>query len=205
MIKILHETCRVQCTERALVCYTHRWVYRCTTFTFSGWGRRVISSANARPTHANTGIVLCSHWVTLFLAARNAQSRVYFTLRHLITCTSLVYLFTYKNTQIILHQPSETKPDKNSDLWRPLTKSRCTRKLLIQWNGIDLKHCDHLVHSNTYCVQTKTKVGERNNLIRKLVDSKWGVDTHILMILGRGKCVNSMESIGTCKEGRCNM
>ena len=65
-----------------------------------------------------------------------------------------------------------------------LRNRECGKQLNISWNGVNLTHCNLLVYLGVtldrtlsykaHIEKTKSKVGTRNNIIRKLRSSKWG-------------------------------
>jgi len=74
-------------------------------------------------------------------------------------------------------------------------------KLMIKWYGVDLEHCDHpnylgvlldlSLTYKTHCEQTKAKVSARNNILRKIVDSKCGADPHTLRTVTLALCFSA--------------
>ena len=65
-----------------------------------------------------------------------------------------------------------------------LWNRECGKQLNISWNGVNLTHCnlpvylgvtlDRTLSYKAHIEKTKKKVGTRNNIIRKLQNSKWG-------------------------------
>ena len=65
-----------------------------------------------------------------------------------------------------------------------LRNRECGKQLNISWNGVNLTHCnlpvylgvtlDRTLSYKAHIENTKKKVGARNNIIRKLRNSKWG-------------------------------
>jgi len=72
------------------------------------------------------------------------------------------------------------------------------RKMIINWQGTDLEHCDEpkylgikldrVLTYRSHCENTKNKIRTRNCLLQKLVSSQWGADPHVLRTTALSLC-----------------
>jgi hypothetical protein len=77
------------------------------------------------------------------------------------------------------------------------------QKLKINWQDTELEHCEEpkylgikLDRTLTYrslCENTKNKIGTRNCILQKQVDSQWGADPHILRTTALSLCYSAGE------------
>lgn len=77
------------------------------------------------------------------------------------------------------------------------------RKLKVAWNGETLEHTNKPVYlgvtldrSLTYkhhCEKTRQKVAARNNILRKLTQSKWGAKPDVLRTTAQALCFSTAE------------
>ena len=83
-------------------------------------------------------------------------------------------------------------------------RNREAHQLLnIRWSGTPLEHCTHPVYLGVtldrtltfkeHIKNTKAKVGSRNNILRKLTNSKWGATAHTLKSTALALCYSSAE------------
>ena len=82
---------------------------------------------------------------------------------------------------------------------KPAPRNReCGKQLNISWNRVNLTHCnitvylgvtlDRTMSYKAHIEKTKKKVGTRNNIIRKLRNSKWGATPTTLRSLVLALC-----------------
>ena len=79
----------------------------------------------------------------------------------------------------------------------------CGKQLNISWNGVNLTHCnlpvylgvtlDRTLSYKAHIEKTKKKVGTRNNIIRKLRNSKWGATPTTLRSSALALCYAAAE------------
>ena len=79
----------------------------------------------------------------------------------------------------------------------------CGKQLNISWNGVNLTHCNLPVYLGVtlyrtlsykaHIEKTKKKVGTRNNIIRKLRNSKWGATPTTLRSSALALCYSAAE------------
>ena len=84
-----------------------------------------------------------------------------------------------------------------------LRNCEANRPLNIKWSGTPLEHCTHPVYLGVtldrtltfkeHIKNTKAKVGSRNNILRKLTNSKWGATAHTLKSTALALCYSSAE------------
>ena len=82
-------------------------------------------------------------------------------------------------------------------------RNREANRPLIKWSGTPLEHCTHPVYLGVtldrtltfkeHIKNTKSKVGSRNNILRKLTNSKWGATAHTLKSTALALCYSSAE------------
>ena len=87
-------------------------------------------------------------------------------------------LTKYYRTNILRANPDQTHVTACD-----LRNSEAERSLVIAWNGIDLENTPHPKYSGVtldrslkYIHNTKKKVSNRNILLKKLANSKWGIN-----------------------------
>ena len=83
------------------------------------------------------------------------------------------------------------------------TESRMWQQLNISWNGVNLTHCklpmylgvtlERTLSYKAHIEKTKKKVGTRNNIIRKLRNSKWGATPSTLRSSALALCYSAAE------------
>ena len=97
-----------------------------------------------------------------------------------------------------------------------LRNRETNRHLNIKWPGTTLEHCTHPVYLGVTLDRTlsfkepikntKSKVGSRNNILRKLTNSKWGATAHIkihcsgLVLFLCGIWMSCLGVINSCQE-----
>ena len=97
-----------------------------------------------------------------------------------------------------------------------LRNRECRKQFNISWNGVNLTHCnlpvypgvalDRTLSYKAHIEKTKNKVGTRNNIIRKLRNSKWGHSNHTQVIrpsailLSCRVCLPGVGALHPCKE-----
>ena len=84
-----------------------------------------------------------------------------------------------------------------------LRNRECGKQLNINWNGVDLTHCnlpvylgvtlDRTLSYKAHIENIKKKVGTRNNIIRKLRTSKWGATPTTLRSSALALCYSAAE------------
>ena len=84
-----------------------------------------------------------------------------------------------------------------------LRNRECGKQLKISWNGVNLTHCnlpvylgvtlDRTLSYKAHIEKTKKKVGTRNNIIRKLRNSKWGATPTTLRSSALALCYSAAE------------
>ena len=84
-----------------------------------------------------------------------------------------------------------------------LRNRECGKQLNISWNGVNLTHCnlpvylgvtlDRTLSYKAHIEKTKKKVGTRNNIIRKLRNSKWGANPTTLRSSALALCYSAAE------------
>ena len=82
-----------------------------------------------------------------------------------------------------------------------LKNHEANRHLNIKWSGTPLEHCTHPVNLGVtldrtlsfkeHIKNTKSKVSSRNNILRKLTNSKWGATAHTLRSTALAFCYSS--------------
>ena len=86
----------------------------------------------------------------------------------------------------------------------------CGKQFNISWNGVNLTHCnlpvyrgvtlDRTLSYKVHIGKTKKKVGTRNNIIRKLRNSKWGATPTTLRSSALALCYSAAEYAGPVLE-----
>lgn len=84
-----------------------------------------------------------------------------------------------------------------------LRNREANRPLNITWSGTPLEHCtnpvylgvtlDRTLSFKEHVKNTKLKVNSRNNILRKLTNSKWGATAHTLRSTALALCYSSAE------------
>ena len=84
-----------------------------------------------------------------------------------------------------------------------LRNRECGKQLNISWNGVNLTHCnlpvylgvtlDRTLSYKAHIEKTKKKVETRNNIIRKLRNSKWGATPTTLGSSALALCYSAAE------------
>lgn len=97
-------------------------------------------------------------------------------------------------------KPNPSKTEVSAFL---LNTHQANRKLHVRWNGTTLTHTERptylgvtLDRSLTYkyhCEKTRQKVAARNNILRKLANSKWGAKPAILRTTAQALCYSTAE------------
>ena len=94
-------------------------------------------------------------------------------------------------------------PSKNQVCTFHMRHRHAKHELNITWNGTRLDntstpvylgvHLDRTLSHKTHTCNTKQKVNARNNIIRKLANSKWGSRAPTLRSSGRSLCYTAVE------------
>ncbi|KAI5747569.1 hypothetical protein M8J77_016091 [Diaphorina citri] len=84
-----------------------------------------------------------------------------------------------------------------------LRNREADRKLNIEWCGETLEHCptpkylgvtlDRTLSFKTHCLNLKGKLSTRNNILRKLINQKWGAQPATLRTSALALCVSAAE------------
>ena len=84
-----------------------------------------------------------------------------------------------------------------------LRNRECGKQINICWNGVNLTHCnlpvylgvtlDRTLSNKAHIEKTKKKVGTRNNIIRKLRNSKWGATPTTVRSSALALCYSAAE------------
>lgn len=84
-----------------------------------------------------------------------------------------------------------------------LRNREASRKLKIVWSGVELEHCynpkflgvtlDRALTYKKHCLNTKSKVYTRNNLLRKLAGSQWGSQPDTIRRSAMALCYSTAE------------
>ena len=102
-----------------------------------------------------------------------------------------------------------------------LRNRECGKQHNISWNGVNLTHCNLLVYLGitlnrtlsykAHTEKTKTKVGTRNNIIRKLRTTKIGSHSNHTQVVRSSamllSCIVRLPGVGAlhpCKETGCD-
>ena len=141
--------------------------------------------------------------------AVTTQSTDFASIEETLT-SALVGLSEYYTTNQLRANPTKTQVS----LFH-LRNRECGKQLNISWNGVNLTHCnlpvylgvtlDRTLSYKAHNEKTKKKVGTRNNIIRKLRNSKWGATPTTLVrssaiLLSCRVCLPGVGVLHRCKE-----
>ena len=94
-------------------------------------------------------------------------------------------------------------PDKTQDTAFHLRNREAKRSLQVSWNGVDLENTDtpkylgvtldRTLSYKTHIHNTKMKVATRNNLLKKLANSRWGTNARTIRTTALALCYSTAE------------
>ena len=94
-------------------------------------------------------------------------------------------------------------PDKTQVTAFHLRNREAKRSLQVSWNGVDLENTDtpkylgvtldRTLSYKTHIHNTKMKVATRNNLLKKLANSRWGTNARIIRTTALALCYSTAE------------
>ena len=104
---------------------------------------------------------------------------------------------------LLRHEPTACEPFKDTGMCFPPRNRTTKQELNVEWNGTKLSnttipvylgiHLDRTLCSKTNIEKTKMKVNARNNIIRKLANSKWGCKASTLRPSCLALCYSAAE------------
>lgn len=93
-----------------------------------------------------------------------------------------------------LENSLQPNPLKTQSCAFHLRNRQARRTLNIKWREVPITHCptprylgvalDRTLSFKQHCLNTKQKVGTRNNLLRRLTSTKWGASPEVLRTTG---------------------
>ena len=131
------------------------------------------------------------------VVAVTTQSTEFAPIEETLT-SALVGLSEYYTSNQLRANPTKTQVS----LFH-LRNRECGKQLKISWNGVNLTHCnlpvylgvtlDRTLSYKAHIEKTKKKAGTRNNIIRKLRNSKWGATPTTLRSSALALCYSAAE------------
>ena len=106
-------------------------------------------------------------------------------------------------TQYYRNNSLRANPDKTQVTAFHLRNREVKRSLNIAWNGVDLENTaypkylgvtlDRTLNYKQHILNTKMKVATRNNLLKKLANSKWGTNARTIRTTALALCYSTAE------------
>ena len=106
-------------------------------------------------------------------------------------------------TQYYRNNSLRVNPDKTQVTTFHLRNREVKRSLNIAWNGVDLENTaypkylggtlDRTLNYKQHILNTKMKVATRNNLLKKLANSKWGTNARTIKTTALALCYSTAE------------
>ena len=106
-------------------------------------------------------------------------------------------------TQYYRNNSLRANPDKTQVTAFHLRNREAKRSLNIAWNGVDLENTaypkylgvtlDRTLNYKQHILNTKMKVATRNNLLKKLANSKWGTNARTIRTTALALCYSTAE------------
>ena len=106
-------------------------------------------------------------------------------------------------TQYYRNNSLSANPDKTQVTAFHLRNREVKRSLNIAWNGVDLENTaypkylgvtlDRTLNYKQHILNTKMKVATRNNLLKKLANSKWGTNARTIRTTALALCYSTAE------------
>ena len=106
-------------------------------------------------------------------------------------------------TQYYRNNSLRANPDKTQVTAFHVRNREVKRSLNIAWNGVDLENTaypkylgvtlDRTLNYKQHILNTKMKVATRNNLLKKLANSKWGTNARIIRTTALALCYSTAE------------
>ena len=114
-----------------------------------------------------------------------------------------VICFFISLTQYYRNNSLRANPDKTQVTAFHLRNREVKRSLNIAWNGVDLENTaypkylgvtlDRTLNYKQHILNTKMKVTTRNNLLKKLANSKWGTNARTIRTTALALCYSTAE------------
>ena len=106
-------------------------------------------------------------------------------------------------TQYYRNNSLRANPDKTQVTAFHLRNREAKQSLKIAWNGVDLENTaypkylgvtlDRSLNYKQHILNTKMKVATRNNLLKKLANSKWGTNARTIRTTALALCYSTAE------------
>ena len=111
-------------------------------------------------------------------------------------------------TQYYRSNSLRANPDKTQVTAFHLRNREAKRSLEVSWNGVDLENTDtpkylgvtlnRTLSYKTHIHNTKMKVVTRNNLLKKLANSRWGTNARTIRTTSLALCYSTVPTTPAC-------
>ena len=105
--------------------------------------------------------------------------------------------------RLLREEPFACHPRQDTDMRIPLRNRKANRQLNISWCGKKLEHTpfptylgvtlDRTLSYSTHIAKVKAKTAARNNVLRKLANSKWGTHQSTIKTTALALCYSTAE------------